>query len=297
MELVQVRPETQDATVGPKGKLYSGDWSRQRLEYEAAEDLEMFDKENIHRLHYGEQYGILPHIVCHQCGKVIGDKWLPYLEKINEKRYKPEEVIKLLYLTEDQESELLMLLEEDRPTFYEMLKRYNVKSDFDRLYQTAKYTIPQIYKDLQLKNACCREKMQNPIHVPIKRSAFEEKIKSKQILSPLEMMDVNTIGIQKPSSEEGPSSSSAKNIRLPLIPSILSVTEAELSCKSEIPPLETSSFRSTIVIPNDIPDDLLDISDAEDVLPVGEAVEKRRTMISVGEGYQVPLASRKYRAR
>jgi hypothetical protein len=298
IESIDIAPETQDAETRLVDEKEEGTFTSERLAAEAVENLQMFERERVQTLHYGTQYELLPHILCYQCGKVIGNKWFPYLEYLREKLYKPEEVIDLLPLTEDQRSELLEDLATSSVQFQEKLLEYGVKSDFDLLYKERKYTPPQIYEKLQLRNACCRMNFLNPIHVPLKRDAFEQPSKSKQILNPLSEMDVNTVEVIKPTSRSPSKMQEGPSVTLPLIPSILSTTtEEDLggSCKQETI-RQMTSFKTTVVIPEEIPDDFLD-QESGGIQAVGDAVQKRRTMIPVGEGYEVPVNPIKYRAR
>jgi DNA-directed RNA polymerase subunit N (RpoN/RPB10) len=245
---------------------------------------------------------------------------LPYLQYLQEKLYKPDEVVDLLPLTDDEKSLLIEELEDnDGLRFQQMLVNLGVKRDFDVLFKTKKYTVPQIYEKLGLRNACCRMNFLSPIHVPLQRDAFEEPSKSKQLLDSLSTMDTQSLHLMSPDdmSVSGSKSTTLSDITissgsqpLPLIPvmqdksSTFDIDLLDINDKNKDPLnigsckvgdiTQESSFKASVVIPDELPD-LLDADETIDA--VGQAVQKRRLKIDVGEGYFVRQEPRKYRAR
>jgi len=116
------------------------------LEFKTVNVLQEMEQTRERLLHYGEQYDVLPHMRCYQCGKVIGDLWEPYLEYSREKYYTPESIIELLPLNEDEKGYLISAIGE--PDFQMLLVEYKVKSDYDILRQQRKYTNEQIFNKL-----------------------------------------------------------------------------------------------------------------------------------------------------
>lgn len=118
----------------------------EKFEFNTVDVLQEMERTREKVLHYGEQYDVLPHVRCHQCGKVIGDLWEPYLEYSREKYYTPQSVIELLPLSEDERSTLMNAM--GTPEFQILLSEYEVKSDYDILRQQRKYNNEQIFNKL-----------------------------------------------------------------------------------------------------------------------------------------------------
>lgn len=116
------------------------------LEYNTVNVLEEMKQDRAKLLHYGEQYDILPHMRCYQCGKVIGDLWEPYLEYSRERYYKPGNIVDLLPLNEDEKTDLRSAI--GTPDFLVLLNEFDVKSDYDILKEQRKYTNEQIFNKL-----------------------------------------------------------------------------------------------------------------------------------------------------
>lgn len=116
------------------------------LEFDTVNVLQEMEQTRERLLHYGEQYDVLPHMRCYQCGKVIGDLWEPYLDYSREKYYKPENIIELLPLNDYEKDHLISII--DKPDFEFFLVEYGVKSDYYILKNQRKYTNEQIFNKL-----------------------------------------------------------------------------------------------------------------------------------------------------
>lgn len=308
LETISTSKLNEDAplTEDVSSEQYS-EYTQQRLQEETLENVQAFEMERVKSLYYGKQFELLPHIRCYQCGKFIGDQWLPYLQSLKEKMYKPSEVLDLLPITDDEKSALLEeLFDNDGIRFHQMLNEIGVKRDFDVLYKTKKYTTPQIFDRLKLRNACCRMNFLSPIHIPLQRDAFEEPSKSKEILDPLSGMDAQPTHIEitkeKEKEKQSEEIETTSQSPLPLFPVMKETKTDEYQQLDELGSCKVgdvkqiNQIKSSVVIPDVIPDDLLD-DNVSEIQEVGEAVQKRRIQIDVGEGYFVRQEPRKYRAR
>lgn len=267
----------------------------QRLEATTHDELQDMEQTRANLLYYGEQYDVLPHMRCFECGKVIGNKWEPYLAFAREKYYKPEEVIELLVqLNEAQQAELFGAI--DEPIFFnDLLVEYGVKSDYDTLISQRKYTNKEIFDKMNLR-PCCRLNLLSPIHVPIQQQAFQEYQKLTEVSDPVLDMSATSFQVslsETPEEEEiSPDLFEDEEIT-PLYPELEpEVDMGECNIKTPPKPIPLSQLGA----PTEPTRDPLELF-GESLDDVGEATKRTRELVPVGEGYAVRQLPRKYRAR
>jgi len=266
----------------------------QRLEAITHDELQDMEQTRANLVYYGEQFDILPHMRCFECGKVIGNKWEPYLAFAKEKYYKPEEVIELLVqLNEEQQAELLGAIND--PIFFnDLLVEYDVKSDYDTLISQRKYTNKEIFDKMNLR-PCCRLNLLSPIHVPIQQQAFKEYQKITEISDPVLDMSATSFQVSLSGSleEESVLDPFEEDEITPLQPEIepeVDMGECNIKTTQQIVSLsQLGAPIETIEDPSDRFGESLD--------EVGEATKRTRELVPVGEGYAVQQLPRKYRAR
>jgi len=267
-------------------------WIVERKQHEASttEQLQDMEQNRINLLYYGEQFDVLPNMRCFNCEKIIGHLWEPYIEYTKEKAYSPEEVIDLLDSLIEEEKEELKSYANDPIIFEDLLVDYDVKEDYDTLLETRKYTNKEIFDKLLKIKPCCRQLFIGPIHIPIQQSAFQESQKLTEVSNTLLSANTNmmTISLQGESIE---AMQEEFESNIPLIPDI-EAEELQESCSIPVPLKMMSAAQL-----GDLTTEDLEELGYDGVGDLGEANIKRKDLISVGEGYEVPQQPRIYRAR
>jgi len=248
---------------------------------------------------YGEQFDLLPHIRCYQCGKIIGHLWETYLRYAREKYYDPEEIIDLLGLTEEEKSLLIEAYETDQIAFQELLVKLGVKNDYNELSQKGKYLNRDIFEKLNLKRPCCRMNLMTPIHVPIKQKAFSEKTKTTEVNNTLLDVQMEFIEVKQDRAPEERLAQEELNISAPLIP----ITEQSMksACKIKTSKIVRRPLKVTQVSklrPEEPEGEELmrELADAE-IGEVEKPEEPSHQLVAVGEEFVVERKPRRFRAR
>jgi len=273
-------------------------WIKNSLVASTESDLQEIETTRANLL-YGEQFDLLPHIRCHQCGKIIGHLWEPYLRYAREKYYTPEEIIALLGLAEDEKDLLIEAYKTDQMAFQELLGKLGVKRDYNELSQKGKYLNRDIFEKLNLKRPCCRMNLMSPIHVPIHQAAFSEDTKITEINNTLVDAQTQFIEIEQDRRPgEGPSREEPM-IAAPLIPITAPAPGSACQIKpSKVLPTPLKVTRVSKLTPEESEGEELmrQLADAE-IGEVEKPQEPTHQLVAVGEEFVVARKPRRFRAR
>jgi DNA-directed RNA polymerase subunit N (RpoN/RPB10) len=272
-------------------------WIKKKLEAETYNQLQELEKARVNTLILGQHYEVIPHIRCHQCGKVIGNLWEKFIDYTRVKRFTPEEIIEQIS-DGDIQKELLNALE-NPPDFLELLDKYELLKDFNTLYSKGKYTYGQIFKKLDLRRPCCRMNIFSPVHIPMKQDAFKEEEKVTKTNNSLLGVVSDPLNIKY---SKKTISSEIKRDRVKNYTPLMSTKppeEERAECKSKARIIPVGSYlRSTERLPEPTnEDELLNKLTLEAIDPVSKITEEEKQVfeVPVGAGYQVPSLARTYR--
>lgn len=269
-------------------------WIKRTLEAETESDLQRIESTRANLL-YGEQFDLLPHIRCHQCGKIIGHLWKPYLRYTHEKFYKVENIIGLLDLEEDEKEFLIEASKTDPVQFQDILVELDVKNDFDILSKKGKYLNREIFEKLNLKRPCCRMNLMSPIHVPIHQSAFSEENKTTTVSNTLLDAETQHVEVSYESIPEEGSST-----EMPAEPTLLipKIKPAPKSACSIVPSMKDVAVAvASLPIEEAEGEDLLAEFENAKIGDVETPPETTRHIVAVGKEFEVTRKPRRFRAR